>query len=162
MINHWRFIPILYIYIFKYCFLIENVEFYKFLAYILGVYMVRAENLVVKELSQSIIEDFTYYVQKEVRKGRNEYLQTGIDNDLMIYREFFLNILGISLGLVDSYPNKDKIPKEELIALIKRDLSYRKYKKLVKTNRVIIYKTCALIFDKVVEGILRGELLETK
>ena len=49
----------------------------------------------IKSLSQCIIEDFTYFVRDEVHKGRTEYLDTGINDDLMVYREFFMNILGI-------------------------------------------------------------------
>ena len=118
------------------------------------------KNSKIKSLCQEIIEDFTYYVRDEVKANRTEYLQTGIDNDLMVYREFFLNILGLSLGLEDKEPNVDKEVKEELITLIKRDLSYRRYIKVSQTNRAMIYRTCEIIFNKVVEGILGGDLLE--
>lgn len=114
----------------------------------------------IKSLSQCIIEDFTYFVRDEVRKGRTEYLDTGINDDLMVYREFFMNILGISLGIEDSEPDVDTVVKKELISLVRRDLSYRRYKKLSESNRTLIYKTCELIFDKVVEGIIGGGLLE--
>ena len=114
----------------------------------------------IKSLSQCIIEDFTYFVRDEVHKGRTEYLSTGINDDLMVYREFFMNILGIALGLEDSEPEEDTVVKLELISLIRRDLSYRRYKKLSESNRTLIYKTCELIFDKVVEGIVGGGLLE--
>ena len=116
----------------------------------------------VKQLSQCIIEDFTYYVRDEVKKGRVEYLNTGIDNDLMVYREFFLDILSIALGLEDTNPTVHEIVKEELITLIKRDLSYRRYIKIASVNRAMIYRTCEIIFDKVVEGILGGGLLENR
>ena len=56
----------------------------------------------------------------------------------------------------------NKVVKEELISLIKRDLSYRRFNKIALTNRTMIYKTCAIIFDKVVEGILGGDMIETK
>jgi hypothetical protein len=114
----------------------------------------------IKSLSQCIIEDFTYFVRDEVHKGRTEYLDTGINDDLMVYREFFMNILGISLGIEDSEPDVDTVVKKELISLVRRDLSYRRYKKLSESNRTLIYKTCELIFDKVVEGIIGGGLLE--
>lgn len=114
----------------------------------------------IKSLSQCIIEDFTYFVRDEVRKGRTEYLDTGINDDLMVYREFFMNILGISLGIEDSEPDVDTVVKKELVSLVRRDLSYRRYKKLSESNRTLIYKTCELIFDKVVEGIIGGGLLE--
>lgn len=116
----------------------------------------------IKQLSQCIIEDFTYFVRDEVRKGRSEYLATGIDNDLMVYREFFLNILGLALGIEDTEPEVDSVVKSELISLIKRDLSYRRYAKISQTNRVMIYKTCGVIFDTVVDGIVRGGLLENR
>ena len=119
-------------------------------------------NLKIKQLSQCIIEDFTYFVRDEVQKGRSEYLATGIDNDLMVYREFFLNILGLSLGLDDTEPDVHSLVKSELISLIHRDLSYRRYVKISQTNRAMIYKTCEVIFDKVVEGILGGGLLENR
>ena len=73
-----------------------------------------------------------------------------------------MNILGLSLGLEDNEPNVDKEVKEELITLIKRDLSYRRYIKISQTNRAMIYRTCEVIFNKVVEGILGGDLLEHK
>ncbi len=114
----------------------------------------------IKSLSQCIIEDFTYFVRDEVHKGRTEYLDTGINDDLMVYREFFMNILGISLGIEDSEPDVDTVVKKELVSLVRRDLSYRRYKKLSESNRTLIYKTCELIFDKVVEGIIGGGLLE--
>ena len=120
------------------------------------------KNSKIKSLCQVIIEDFTYYVRDAVKANRTEYLQTGIDNNLMVYREFFLNILGLSLGLEDNEPNVDKEVKEELITLIKRDLSYRRYIKISQTNRAMIYRTCEVIFNKVVEGILGGDLLEHK
>lgn len=120
------------------------------------------KNSKIKSLCQVIIEDFTYYVRDAVKANRTEYLQTGIDNNLIVYREFFLNILGLSLGLEDNEPNVDKEVKEELITLIKRDLSYRRYIKISQTNRAMIYRTCEVIFDKVVEGILGGDLLEHK
>lgn len=116
----------------------------------------------VKLLSQLIIEDYTYYVRDEVRKGRIEYKETGIDDDLFVYRELFLEILSLSLGLEDKEPDVNKVVKEELISLIKRDLSYRRFNKIALTNRTMIYKTCAIIFDKVVEGILGGDMIETK
>ena len=116
----------------------------------------------VKQLSQCIIEDFTYYVRDEVKKGRVEYLNTGIDNNLMVYREFFLDILSIALGLEDTNPTVHEVVKEELITLIKRDLSYRRYIKIASVNRAMIYRTCEIIFDKVVEGILGGGLLENR
>lgn len=116
----------------------------------------------VKQLSQCIIEDFTYYVRDEVKKGRTEYLNTGIDNNLMVYREFFLEILSIALGLEDTNPTVHEVVKEELITLIKRDLSYRRYIKIASVNRAMIYRTCEIIFDKVVEGILGGGLLENR
>ena len=114
----------------------------------------------IKSLSQCIIEDFTYFVRDEVHKGRTEYLDTGINDDLMVYREFFMNILGISLGIEDSEPDVDTVVKKELVSLVRRDLSYRRYKKLSESNRTLIYKTCELIFDIVVEGIIGGGLLE--
>ena len=120
------------------------------------------KNSKIKSLCQVIIEDFTYYVRDAVKANRTEYLQTGIDNNLIVYREFFLNILGLSLGLEDNEPNVDKEVKEELITLIKRDLSYRRYIKISQTNRAMIYRTCEVIFNKVVEGILGGDLLEHK
>ena len=124
--------------------------------------MLDFKNSKIKSLCQVIIEDFTYYVRDAVKANRTEYLQTGIDNNLMVYREFFLNILGLSLGLEDNEPNVDKEVKEELITLIKRDLSYRRYIKISQTNRAMIYRTCEVIFNKVVEGILGGDLLEHK
>ena len=116
----------------------------------------------IKSLSKCIIEDYTFFVRDEVRKGREEYLDTGINDDLMVYREFFLNILGIALGVEDNEPHIDTIVKEELVSLIRRDLSYRRYKKLSQSSRTLIYKTCELSFNKVVEGILGGGLLESK
>ena len=116
----------------------------------------------VKQLSQCIIEDFTYYVRDEVKKGRVEYLNTVIDNNLIVYREFFLDILSIALGLEDTNPTVHEVVKEELITLIKRDLSYRRYIKIASVNRAMIYRTCEIIFDKVVEGILGGGLLENR
>ena len=80
----------------------------------------------------------------------------------MVYREFFLNILGLALGIEDTEPEVDSVVKSELISLIKRDLSYRRYAKISQTNRVMIYKTCGVIFDTVVDGIVRGGLLENR
>ena len=95
----------------------------------------------VKLLSQLIIEDYTYYVRDEVRKGRIEYKETGIDDDLFVYRELFLEILSLSLGLEDKEPDVNKVVKEELISLIKRDLSYSRFNKIALTNRIMIYKS---------------------
>jgi len=120
------------------------------------------KNSKIKSLSQCIIEDYTIFVRDEVRKGRAEYLDTGINDDLMVYREFFLNILGLALGIEDREPKVDTVVKSELISLIKRDLSYRRYVKVSQTNRVMIYRTCEIIFNKVVEGIIGGGLLENR
>lgn len=119
-------------------------------------------NSKIKSLAKEIIEDFTYFVRDEVHKGRTEYLETGINDSLDRYEEFFLDILSIALGLEDRNPEIDKVAKSELVSLIKRDLSYRRYIKLAKGNRVLIYKTCEVVFDKVVEGILGGDLLENR
>ena len=124
--------------------------------------MLELRNSKIKNLSREIIEDFTYFVRDEVHKGRAEYLNTGINDSLERYEEFFLDILAISLGLEDRNPEIDKVAKSELVSLIKRDLSYRRYIKVAKGNRVLIYKTCEVIFDTVVEGILRGGLLENR
>ena len=119
-------------------------------------------NSKIKGLSKEIIEDFTYFVRDEVHKGRTEYLDTGINDSLDRYEEFFLDILAIALGLEDREPEIDKVAKSELVSFVKRDLSYRRYIKVAKGNRVLISKTCEIIFDKVVEGIIGGGLVENK
>lgn len=119
-------------------------------------------NSKIKSLCKEVIEDFTYFVRDEVHNGRTEYLDTGINDSLERYEEFFLDILAIALGLEDREPEIDKVAKSELVSLVKRDLSYRRYIKVAKGNRVLIYKTCEVIFDKVVEGIIGGGLLENK
>lgn len=113
-------------------------------------------------LSQSIIEDYTFYVRDEIHKGRLEYKETGIDEDLMVYKELFLEILSLALGLEDMEPEVNKVVKSELISLIKRDLSYRRFQRMVRTNRAMIYRTCEVLFNKVVEGILGGEVNENR
>ncbi len=122
--------------------------------------MFESRNLRIKCLAQEIIEDFTYFVRDEVRKGRSEYLDTGIDASLERYEEFFLDILSIALGLEDRNPNVDVVVKQELLRLLKRDLSYRRYSKIVKCNRVLIYKTCEVVFGKVVEGIVGSGIID--
>lgn len=119
-------------------------------------------NSKIKLLSQSIIEDYTFYVRDEIHKGRLEYKETGIDDDLMVYKELFLEILSLALGLEDMEPDVNKVVKSELISLIKRDLSYRRFQRMVRTNRAMIYRTCEVIFNKVVEGILGGEVNENR
>lgn len=119
-------------------------------------------NSKIKLLSQSIIEDYTFYVRDEIHKGRLEYKETGIDEDLMVYKELFLEILSLALGLEDMEPEVNKVVKSELISLIKRDLSYRRFQRMVRTNRAMIYRTCEVIFNKVVEGILGGEVNENR
>lgn len=116
-----------------------------------------SQNVKIRKLSQAIIEKYTYYVRDEVRKGRECYKSTGIDKSLMVYREFFLNILSLSLGLDDDNPNVDKEVKEELIKLIQGVVNRRRFKKASKNQRAVIYRTCELIFDMVVLGILREE-----
>lgn len=119
-------------------------------------------NSKIKLLSQSIIEDYTFYVRDEIHKGRLEYKETGIDDDLMVYKELFLEILSLALGLEDMEPDVNKVVKSELMSLIKRDLSYRRFQRMVRTNRAMIYRTCEVIFNKVVEGILGGEVNENR
>ena len=46
--------------------------------------MLDFKNSKIKSLCQVIIEDFTYYVRDAVKANRTEYLQTGIDNNLIV------------------------------------------------------------------------------
>lgn len=115
----------------------------------------------LKQLCQCIIEDYTYHVRDKVHLGRIEYRETGIDADLGIYRELFLELLSLALGLEDREPEINSIVKKETVSLIRRDLNYRKYRRLIKGNRALIYRTCSVIFDSVIAGI-GGELVENK
>lgn len=115
----------------------------------------------LKQLCQCIIEDYTYHVRDEVHLGRIEYKETGIDDNLVSYRELFLELLSLALGLEDREPEINSVVKKETVSLIRRDLNYRKYRRIIKGNRALIYRTCAVIFDSVIEGI-GGELVENK
>lgn len=110
-------------------------------------------NLRLKKLCKVLIIDYTDYVREAVKSGKVGYKETGIDDDLEVYREYFLMVLGLSLGLSDSEPLKDRKVKEDLIQLLKRDLSYRCFYKLSQTHRTKIYGMCSLIFNSVVSGI---------
>lgn len=116
----------------------------------------------IKEICQVIIEDYTYFVRDEFHKGREEYRKTGIDNDLELYKKLFLEILSISLGLKDTEPNKNSVFKEELVCVLQKIYEKHKYKNIVMTNRARIYRTCEVIFDKVIEGIIGGGILEVR
>lgn len=116
----------------------------------------------IKELSKIIITDFTVYVREAVRRGRLEYTRTGIDEDLMAYRNFFLKLLGLSLGLEEDSSEIDEVVKNELVSLIRRDLSYRRFYKMVQTNHTRIYAACEVVFDSVVQGILESGKVENR
>lgn len=116
----------------------------------------------IKELSKIIITDFTVYVREAVRSGRLEYTRTGIDEDLMAYRNFFLKLLGLSLGLEEDSSEIDEVVKNELVSLIRRDLSYRRFYKMVQTNHTRIYAACEVVFDSVVQGILESGKVENR
>lgn len=116
----------------------------------------------IKEICQTIIEDYTYFVRDEFHKGREEFRQTGIDSDLGLYKSIFLEVLSISLGLKDFEPNVNRVFKEEMISVLQKIYDKHKYKNIVMTNRARIYRTCEVIFDKVIEGIIGGGLLEVR
>ena len=116
----------------------------------------------VKELSKIIITDFTVYVRDAIKSGRMEYKLTGIDEDLLVYRNFFLKLLALSLGLEEDSSEIDERVKTELISLIRRDLSYRRFYKMVQTNHTRIYAACEVAFDSVVKGILESGKIENR
>lgn len=107
----------------------------------------------IKPLCRNIIVVYTYFVRDKVREGRIEYIQTGIDDNLDTYRELFLEILGLALDVKDLEPNVNPEVKEETITVIKREMSSRKYRKVASNYRLLIYTTCELIFNKVMEEI---------
>lgn len=107
----------------------------------------------IKPLCKNIIVVYTHFVRDKVSEGKLEYIKTGIDTNLDKYKELFLEILGLALGVNDIEPNINKEIKEETIMLIKREVSRRKYRQIASNYRLLIYTTCELIFNKVMEEI---------
>ena len=107
----------------------------------------------LKPLCKSIIVVYTHYVRDKVSEGDLDYIETGVDSNLETYKELFFEILGLALGVKDVEPKINKKVKEETIIVIKRELSRRKYRGLANNYRLLIYTTCELIFNKVMEEI---------
>ncbi len=107
----------------------------------------------IKPLCRNIIVVYTHHVRDMVKDGKIKYIETGIDDDIYVYKELFLEILGLALGVSDKEPNINKEVKEETIVIIKREMSSRKYRKILANYRLLIYTTCELIFEKVMEEI---------
>ena len=116
--------------------------------------MITVEKL--KPLCKAIIIKYTAHVRGAVGVGRIEYIGTGIDESLEVYKELFLEILGLALGVKDDESNINKEVKEETIKVIRKEISKRRYRKLLTNYRLMIYTTCEIIFEKVMEEI-KGE-----
>lgn len=109
----------------------------------------------LQTLCRTVIEKYAYFVRDRVALNKSTYFDTGINENLYAYKDLFMTLLSISLGLKDHHHyNRDV---SELITLISYELS--KHSTFVDVNRVLIYRTCGLIFDKIVSGILSEQLV---
>ena len=109
----------------------------------------------LQTLCRTIIENYAYFVRDKVALNNRAYFDTGIIENLYAYKDLFMRLLSVSLGLKDHHHyNRDM---SELINLISMELN--KHSTFVSVNRVLIYRTCGLIFDKIVSGILSEQLV---
>lgn len=111
----------------------------------------------IKALCKGIIVEYAHYMRDAVKQGRKEYIETGIDGNIQVYKALFLDILGVTLGITHKELEVDKVVKEEVTELLKNELSIKKYQKISGGYNVLIYSTCELIFDKVIQEIEGGK-----
>jgi len=113
----------------------------------------------VRKLARDIITTYVHHVYHKVRDKDSKYIESGIDGNLFLYEELFIDTVGILLGR--KYIS-EKFSQElvlDCVGVLDTMLADHKYTKTVEKYHEAVYDSCALLFNKVERGLReRGTL----
>ncbi len=110
-----------------------------------------------RKLSRDIIKTYVHHVRNKIKAGDEKYISSGLDTDLVIYENLFLEVLAVTLGA----STKTLVFPHDLVmdcvGALDLMLVDSKYKSILTKYTPVVYDVCTLLFSKVEKGVRERE-----